>query len=94
MEDLALDSSALEHDAHIVIERVDACLEKGLNRGRYRNLAFSVRANHREHLLDVERVARRGGGDSRAQPGIERRIRDEPLDQFRTLLVAERLEEQ
>ena len=60
MEDLALDRSALHDDAHVAIERVDARLQERMDRRRNSDLAVSaVLTDHRQHLLDEERVARR-----------------------------------
>ena len=58
MEHLTLDGAALQHDAHVAVERVDAGLEERLDRGRHRDLATALFANHGEHLFDVERIAR------------------------------------
>jgi len=93
MEHLAFDGSALHDDAHVAVERVDASLEKRLDRGRNDHFVVAALAHHREHLLDVEGVAGRGDHDPFAQIGVER-IGHEPLDQLLALLRAQRLEEE
>ena len=68
MEDLALDSASLHDHAYVSVERVDARLQKSLDGRRDRDLAVAaVLAHHREHLLDVQRVARRRDRDPLAQ---------------------------
>ena len=37
-----LDGAALQHDAHVAVERVDAGLEERLDRGRHRDLATAL----------------------------------------------------
>ena len=65
VEDLALDCAPLHHDAHVAVERVDACLQERMDRRRDSDLAVAaVLAHHREHLLDEERISRRRGRDS------------------------------
>ena len=49
--------------------------------------------HHREHLLDVERIPGRRRGDAPTQLSVERRVRDEPVDERLTLLRAKWLEE-
>ena len=64
VEDLALDRAALHDHPDITIERVDSCLKQRVDRRRYDNLARpAVLPDHGDHLLDVERVTRRRGGD-------------------------------
>ena len=73
MEHLALDRAALHHHAHVAVERVDAGLEERMDRRRNDDLAVAaVLTNHREHLLDVERVAGRGDRDALPQLRVER----------------------
>ena len=95
MEDLALDGSALHDDAHVPVERVDPRLQERVDRRRNSDLAVSaVLADHRQHLLDVERVARRGRRDAFAQVARERGIGDEPVHQLRAFARRERFQEQ
>jgi hypothetical protein len=70
MEDLAFDGPALHDDADVALERVDPRLQERMDRRRDHDLAVAaVLADHREHLLDVERVARRRGGDPLTELG-------------------------
>ena len=58
MEHLTLDRPSLHDNANVAVERVDACLEERLDRGWNHDFAVAaVLAHHREHLLDIERVA-------------------------------------
>ncbi len=76
VEDLALDRASLHDDAHVAVERVDARLEKRVDRRRHDDLAVAaVLAHHREHLLDEERVSGGGGGDALPQARVEQRRR-------------------
>ncbi len=89
MEDLALDRAALHHDADVAVERVDPRLQECVDRRRDDDLAVaSVLAHHREHLLDVERVARRRGRDPLAEPAVERSVAHETLRSARRTRLA------
>ena len=96
MEDLTLDRPALHDDAHVAVERVDACLEERVDRRRNDDLAVAaVLAHHREHLLDVERVPGRRVRD--ALPQHRRRATasgDERVHELGALLRRQRLEQE
>ena len=82
VEDLALDRAALDDDALVAVERVEACLEQRVDRRRNDDLVpFAALAHHREHLLDVERVPLATW--RRCAPASRRRARvgQEVLDQ-------------
>ena len=88
-------AAALDDDPHVAVERVDPRLQERVDRRGTAMLAVAVLADHREHLLDVERVARRRGGDPLAQVAVElahRRAR--VVDQRLALVFAERLEQE
>ncbi len=95
VEHLALDRATLHHDAHVAVERVDACLEERLDRRRNGDLTVAaVLANHRQHLFDVERVSGRRRGDLLPQLGAQRGVADEAPHQLLALRCPERLEEE
>ena len=95
MEDLALDRPPLHDDPDVAVERIDACLQERVDRGRHDDLTVAaVLPHHRKHLLDVERVARGGRRDAFAQVAREGSIRDEPVHQLRALVRREWFQQQ
>ena len=89
MEHLTFDGAALHDDADISVERVDACLKERVNRRRDDDLPVTaVLAHHREHLLDIQRVAGGGGHDAVAEVVFELRLSEEICDQRLAFVVA------
>ena len=95
MEDLAFDGRAREHPAFIGLETVEPGGEQRLDRRRNRDLRLDVLAvgEHGEHLLEEERVSRRGGGDACASLGCKLRPGRDVRDELGRLFLGERLEQ-
>jgi hypothetical protein len=64
VELLAFDGGTLEHRALVGRDAVQPRRQQGLNRRRDGDVAVSVLGDHRQHLLDEERVSVRGGCDA------------------------------
>ncbi len=84
MERLTLDGCALEHPALLGVQAVQPGREQSLDSRRNRDLsrAVVVMGEHREHLLEKERVAVGRGGDPclrlGCQAGSGRQGADQP----------------
>ena len=94
------DCRSAEHHALFGSQAVQARDEEGLNARRHGQLvsgAGALLADHREHLLDEERVAAGGVDDALARVrglrGMELELADERLDQLERLALAERSEQ-
>ena len=59
MEDLAFDRATLEHAPLLAVELVEPGGEQRLDRRRHDHIASRASRDHRDHLLDEERIARR-----------------------------------
>ncbi len=94
VEHPTLDGSALEHRPLGRIELVEPGCQQGLDRRWHLDRRAARLAQHREHLLDEERNALRGGADALPQAGVQPRRAAQPLDQLVGLGRGERLQEQ
>ncbi len=95
VEDLTLDRSTLEDDAQRGVERVDAGLEKRMDRGWHCELAVpGALASHRDHLLHVESVSTRRAGDAGSHLRAQLEVAEQVVHQRLALLGAERLEQE
>ena len=63
MEDLALDRAALEDVTLGGVELVEPGGQQSMDRRRYGDVRLVLLGEHRHHLFDEERVARRGVED-------------------------------
>ena len=94
MEHLAFDRRAFEQAALLVLELLEPSSQQAVDCRRHGHLAATVvLGEHREHLLEKERVALRGNGD--AFPRLRRDIDGgrQGSDQQRGLLGRERVEQ-
>ncbi len=82
VEDLALHRAALEHASLARLELVEARSQQRLDRRRHRDVPHPLLGEHRNHLLDEERVAAGGLEDPLAQRRVESLVRQEGLDQL------------
>ena len=93
MEFLPLDRAALEHNALLARELVEARREQRLDCRRHDDVAAPGLAHHRDHFLDEERVPVGGCADSCAQAVLDRVAREQLCDQLACLDRGERLEQ-
>src|SRR4051812_28769583 len=95
MEHLTLYCPPLHHNANVAIESVYACLEQRLDRGWNHDLPVAAMlAHHREHLLDIQRIAGRCLRDALPQHRVEHTLRSEAIHQIGALFRRQRLEQQ
>ena len=85
VEHLPLDRSALQQAALFGGELLEPRSKQALDRGWDRDLVDTVLAlrEHREHLLEEKRIARRGRGDARTRLGREPCVRRQRRHQHR-----------
>ena len=91
---LANDCGAFDHGPLLRLEPVEAGGEKSVDRRRNREVVRgrAVLGQHREHLLDVERVALRGLCDPREEVGRELRLPAQELEQRLGFRLGQRIE--
>jgi len=107
IEDLALDCTVLEHCPLLVVQLIQACSEQGVNGRRNRDgrqvsddrpapvlgHEDAVVDQHRDHLLDEQRVTFGRFGDARFEQAGNLVPAHEIRDQLHALAVRERLEQ-
>jgi hypothetical protein len=90
VEHAAFYGAALEHAPLWSVELIETSREQRLDRGRNGHVAPSRLADHRDHLLDEQRIALDGLADAFAQTFVEVR---QDLDQALRLRSTERLQQ-
>ena len=107
MEDLALDGTTLEGESLAVAQLIEPRGEESMNRRRNGNRGHvshhrptpvlrseqALVDQHRDHLLDEQRIAFGSVGDSSLEPISVLVLADEVRDQLPALAVRERLEQ-
>ena len=95
MEHLPLDRRVPDDEPLLVREEVEACLEQCVDRRRRDEIATAgALAEHRHHLLDVQRVASRCSRDAIARGLVHLDLTEQVGDQVVALVRAERLEQE
>lgn len=94
VEHLPLDGAAVDHDALVPRERIEARLEERVDRRRNDELVvFAPLARHREHLVEKERVTLRGDDDAPARLVVDCTVRKR-VDQPVAIVGGKRLEQE
>jgi hypothetical protein len=91
VEDLSFDRAALDHDALVVVQRVESRLQQRPDRGRHVHGAARL-AREGRHLLEEERIAVRRRQDARPSVVVQLDVGQEPVREQPCFVVGERLE--
>ena len=89
---LALDGRAFDGGALVGRQAVESRRQQGLDRRRYGELAVGTVGHHRQHLLDEERVALRGGCDALLRVCVDAG-QEQVVDEPRRLVRSQGLEQ-
>ena len=92
MEDLSLHRTALDHDALVVVQRVEPRLEQRPDRRRHVDRAACL-SGEGGHLLEEQRIAVRGRHDAPARLVVELDVGEEAVGKPSSVRLGERLEE-
>ena len=93
VEDLAFDRAALDHRPFVVAEPVEARLKQRLNRRRDGRRGAALLVDHRDHLLDEQRVPVGGREDPAADLAVERRAVEQVVEELVDVARRKRLEQ-